>query len=43
MFCRYAANMEENANNNPHGIQQRGQDFDIYLKGYTVKRLTNDF
>jgi len=32
--------------NNQHGIQQRGQDFDLkslYLKGYTAKTLTNEF
>ena len=33
-------------NNNQHGIQQRGQEFDkkfLYLKGYTAKRLTDEF
>ena len=31
--------------NNQHGIQRRGQDFDknLYLKGYTAKRLTDEF
>ena len=32
--------------NNQHDIQQRGQDFDLkslYLKGYTAKRLTDEF
>jgi len=34
--------------NNQHGIQQRGQDFDkkfVFeaLKGYTAKRLTDEF
>jgi len=33
---------------NQHGIQQRGQDFDkkfvtLYLKGYTAKRMTDEF
>jgi len=32
--------------NYQHGIQRRGQDFDkkkLYLKGYTAKRLTDEF
>jgi len=31
--------------NNPYGIERRGQDFDkkLYLKGYTAKRLTDEF
>jgi len=31
--------------NNQHGIQRQGQDFDknLYLKGYTAKRLTDEF
>jgi len=32
--------------NNEHGIKRQGQDFDkksLYLKGYTVKRLTEEF
>jgi len=32
--------------NNQHDIQRRGQDFDkktLYLKGYTAKRLTDEF
>ena len=32
--------------NNQHGIKRRGQDFDkksLYLKGYTSKRLTDEF
>jgi len=31
--------------NNQHAIQRRGQDFDksLHLKGYTAKRLTDQF
>jgi len=32
--------------NNQHGIRRRGQDFDkksLYLKGYTAKKLTDEF
>jgi len=32
--------------NNLHGIKRRGQDFDkksLHLKGYTAKRLTEEF
>jgi len=31
--------------NNQHGIKRRGQDLDksLYLKGYTAKRLTDEF
>jgi len=32
--------------NNQHCIQRQGQDFDyksLYLKGYTAKRLTEEF
>jgi len=31
--------------NNQHDIKRRGQDFDknLYLKGYTVNRLTDEF
>jgi len=32
--------------NNQHGVKRQGQDFDLkslYVKGYTAKRLTDEF